>query len=126
LCRPRQRRNGGYYESPASAGKGKFIDNPEYEIMKFDEAILPRGTDYGVRISGDSMEPKIRDGDIVFYREQDYLDDGDIGIFKLGDEVFCKKLDKSKHQLVSLNPKYDPIQLTEYDPCVAIGKVLLP
>ena len=38
------------------------------------------------------MSPKILDGDIVFIKKMDTLDDGDIGLFKLNEQIFIKKI----------------------------------
>ena len=75
------------------------------------------------------MMPKIKDGDIVFVRSQNVVDDGDIGIFVIDDDGFCKQLkldhEHGKAYLMSLNPQYDPIEITKDMVVRAVGRVLL-
>ncbi|OJU13686.1 MAG: hypothetical protein BGN88_06575 [Clostridiales bacterium 43-6] len=109
------------YDIPVSAGTGMYLDSDNYEIIT-GEHLIPDGTSYAVRVSGDSMEPSFHDGQILFIREQKTLDDGEIGIFGLNGEAYVKKL--SRGALVSLNAKYEPIRLLESDDVCVFGKVI--
>ena len=51
---------------------------------------LPRGAELAVRIQGDSMEPHIHDGGVV-YVNHDPLQNGDVGIFCVDGEMVCKQ-----------------------------------
>ena len=85
------------------------------EIVDYEEipeAMAREGEYFGLRIKGDSMEPKISNGDIVIVRKQDDADDGDIVIALVnGNEGCCKRLRKYDNgiALVSTNPAYDPM-----------------
>ena len=51
-----------YIEMPVSnlavsAGTGEFLDEGNFEMVSFPEKSVPKGADFGVRVSGDSMEP---------------------------------------------------------------------
>ena len=109
------------YDLPVSAGTGTYLDSSEYEEITAAD-LIPEETDYAVRVRGDSMEPKYHDGQIVFVREQDHLDDGEIGIFSLNGDAFLKKI--MSGELVSLNEKYKPIRIHEHDDLHVFGKVI--
>ena len=96
------------------------------EIVCIDESILPEDTTFGVRISGDSMEPEFSDGQIAWVLQQESVANGEIGIFALNGEAYIKKLqnDKDGIFLISLNEKYAPIPVGEDDRLDIFGKVL--
>lgn len=89
------------------------------------------GTFFGLIIHGDSMEPKISQGDVVIVRRQEDAETGDIVIATInGDDTICKRLKKYKDGIVllSTNPAYDPIYFSneeiETKPVKIIGKVV--
>ena len=89
------------------------------------------GTFFGLRIKGDSMEPRMTTGDVVIVRRQDDAESGDIVIATVnGDEATCKRLRKYSHgiDLLSTNPNYVPMyfsnQEIEEKPVRIIGKVV--
>ncbi len=108
------------YDTSASAGTGIDIDYTSSEPIKvsdeYDEAY------FAVRVSGDSMEPRYVDGDIVIVEPAVTIDEGEIGIFILNGQAFIKKLGTGC--LISLNKKYDPIQINEYDSIYCQGRVI--
>lgn len=62
-----------------------------------------------IKVSGDSMYPKIEDGDIIVVRRQTSVDSGDIGVVLLdGDEGLVKKIVYGDDwiELISINPEY--------------------
>jgi len=123
------------FELPASAGFGTYTadSGSQFDILPFNEDEVPRGADYGIRIRGDSMTPLIQDGDIVWVEEQSQVDNGAIGIFIVGDNAYCKKLDidygsrgrERTVRLLSLNPEYEPMVIGGDDVVRTIGKVLI-
>ena len=96
------------------------------EIVCIDESILPEDITFGVRISGDSMEPEFHDGQIAWVLQQESVANGEIGIFALNGEAYIKKLQNDKEGifLISLNEKYAPIKVSENDRLDIFGKVL--
>ena len=52
---------------------------------------LPEGTTFGVRISGDSMEPEFHDGQIAWVLQQESVANGEIGLFALNGEIYYNK-----------------------------------
>jgi len=117
------------YSLPASAGIGDYLGEEVFDIVSYDVNVIPAYADFGVIISGDSMLPRIRDRQVVWVRQQLRVEDGEIGIFSLNDKAYCKRLEidyeEQKIWLVSLNPEYEPIGISEYDDLRTFGKVLL-
>jgi SOS-response transcriptional repressor LexA len=87
---------------------------------------VPRGADFGIRISGDSMEPTIPAGTIVFVRKVSDLRSGDIGIFMVDDEAVCKRFSMDKRGIVLRpdNPAFPEIVIRDYQRFAITGKVL--
>ena len=113
------------YDIPVSAGSGNFIDDSSYEMIEAP-SYVPIAVDFALRISGDSMEPLLQDSQIIWVKEQDILDNGDIGIFTYSGDVYCKKLiaDGRKAFLRSLNPLYEDIEIKEDFGFKVLGKVV--
>ncbi len=112
------------YDMPASAGTGQFLDSDGYELIDVDETV-PLSATFAVRISGDSMSPRYVDRQIVYVKPQQTLDPGEIGIFLLNGSAYCKILGTGKNtELISINRKYNPIAVYEYDELRVIGKVV--
>lgn len=113
------------YDLPASAGTGMFLDSESCEHIDYPADEVPQGTDFAVRISGDSMSPGYADGSIAFVRKEQ-VKQGEIGVFVLNGESYIKQLDKKggKLCLVSLNPAYKPIKILDTDSLYCVGKVL--
>ena len=108
-----------------SAGTGNFLDDYDSEEIEVDE-FVPASADFAVRISGDSMTPMFTDKQIVYVHRQDYVEDGEIGIFSLDGNAYCKRMMRNKKgtALISLNKKYDPIPVTEQSSFYTFGKVV--
>lgn len=79
-------------------------------------AEMARGGEFfGLSIKGNSMEPRIWNGDTVIIRKQEDAESGDIVIATVnGDSATCKKLIKRSTgiELLSLNPDYEPLRFT--------------
>lgn len=95
------------------------------------EALSQQGTYYGLRIWGDSMEPRMKKGDVVIVRKQTTADDGDIVIVTIsGTDATCKRFRKYADgiALISNNPAYPPMYYTAQEveqlPVCIIGKVV--
>ena len=113
------------YDIPASAGTGNFLDDSGYELIEAPDYVSP-SVDFALRISGDSMEPLFQDTQIIWVKEQDALNSGDIGIFTYSGDVYCKKLvvNGDGAYLRSLNPVYEDIEIKEDFGFKTIGKVV--
>jgi len=103
------------------------------EIIDYEEipeAMSRDGEYFGLKIKGDSMEPRIQNGDVVIVRKQSDADDGDLVIALVnGNEGMCKRLKKMQSgiMLLSNNPAYDPYVFSWDDinnlPVTIVGKV---
>lgn len=128
---------------PVLANVGAGI--PESVIYTFDqsdpdsweeisEKMSHNGQFFALRIHGDSMEPRIRHGDVVIVRIESSYEDGDYVIALVHNqetgnaEGLCKKLKYKSDgiQLISLNPDYSPLFFTQQEvregKCRIVGK----
>ncbi len=74
------------------------------------------GEFFALRINGESMEPRMKDGDIVIVRRQPCVENGEIAIVLIGqEEATCKRFYRYKEgiSLVSINPQYAPMFFSE-------------
>ena len=106
------------FEMPAAAGAGNWIDGCD----SIPILVMDWECDLAVQIAGDSMEPMILDKSIVLLKRAVDVKEGDIGIFNLDGDSYCKQYGHSK--LLSINPKYKPIEISEYGRCVSQGKII--
>jgi phage repressor protein C with HTH and peptisase S24 domain len=96
----------------AQAGSGGYFDDSGFPAGKgWDEAALPSTSDehaYALEISGDSMKPAYRDGDIIVVSPGTPIRRGDRVVVKTsGGEVLIKELKRRTArtlELQSLNP----------------------
>ena len=101
----------------------------DYE--EISEEMSKTGDFFGLRIKGDSMSPRISEGDVVIVRQQNDAESGDIVIVLVnGESATCKRLMKYKDgiSLISFNPMYEPLTFSndeiESKPIKIIGKVV--
>jgi SOS-response transcriptional repressor LexA len=120
------------FNQGASAGIGNYLfENGEqdYELVCFESDKVPTKANFGLYVIGDSMDPLIKNGELIFIEETSFLTNNDIGLFVISGEAFCKKLYKDEQNkkvlLLSLNPSYSPIEITENSNLKIIGKVLI-
>ena len=104
------------YLQPASAGTGQWLDDDAQEMTEVDESV-PAKAEFGVRIAGDSMEPRFVNGQTVWVKAAQDANNGDLVLCTLNDQGYCKKLRKDENgiALISLNKKYAPIPVREED-----------
>ncbi len=90
------------------AGYDAFAVN---EDLGHEYANVPSSEDYFyLLVKGDSMEPRISDGDLALVKKQSALNDGELGVFIYGDEEATLK--KFVHRgstviLHAFNPTYE-------------------
>lgn len=105
-----------YYYRLASAGTGQIVfDMPPTEKIEIPDIPEYRKVDYAIGVNGNSMQPEYNDGDILLIEMTEEIEPGEIGIFIVNGESFVKKLGDG--ELISLNPDYDNISLTEDSKC---------
>ncbi len=98
----------------AQAGSSGYFDDAGYPVGgSWDEIALPEIPDphaYAVEISGDSMEPVYRDGDLVIASPGAPVRRGDRVVARtIGGEIMAKELSRQsarRIELSSLNPEH--------------------
>ena len=100
-------------------------DLPEDEYKDVPESY------FGLKIKGDSMTPRICDGDTVIVHQQPDAESGEIVIAMVnGDDAVCKRLKKYADSiaLISTNPSYEPLTFSAEEistlPVRIVGKVV--
>ena len=112
-----------YYDHPASAGTGQYLNDVRVERIELPVDI---DADFVIPIKGDSMEPDYHDGDLVFIQTSVDLNDGVIGVFNYNGDAYIKQLviDKDQAYLHSLNPAYKDMPITPDTDFRIIGEVV--
>lgn len=92
---------------------------------------VQNSTLFALKLKGDSMEPRMANGDVVIVRKQDNIESGEVAIVMVDNqEATCKKVVKHSDGLVliSNNPKYAPVFFTideiEHRPVKILGRVI--
>ena len=102
----------------------------DYE--EIDSSMASTGEFFGLRIKGSSMEPRIRDGDVVIVRRQEDAETSDTAVILVnGDSATVKRIKKDPDGslwLLPNNPAYDPQHYSPAEiatlPVRIIGKVV--
>lgn len=112
------------FYNTVSAGTGSFPDGEDYEL--YSSSDIPAEASFGVYVSGDSMEPRYHNKDLIWIEQTEDLSDGEIGIFYLDGNAYIKKFQNNKKgtYLISLNKSYAPIPVTENSSFKIFGRVL--
>ena len=98
-----------------SAGFGAYASN---DIVGYMPMLIANPHDIKdticIKVTGDSMYPKIEDGDIITVRKQASVDNGQIAVVRIGDECVVKKVELGKNflKMISINPEYKDRILT--------------
>ena len=114
---------------PPKSKKGKWIpvygeiaagipieaieDIIDYE--EIDDEMAATGEYIALRIKGDSMEPRIKEGDVVIIRRQENVENGQIAAVMVnGDSATLKQVKREENGLwlISSNQAYPPIFYT--------------
>lgn len=135
--------------SPESYGLARFSDvhkkaipllgtvacgAPIYANEEHDSYVLADediDADYCLTARGDSMiNARIYDGDLIFVKQCDHVENGEIAVVAIHDEVTLKRVyfypETHTLQLIAENPKYPPLIYhdEELDGVYVIGKAL--
>lgn len=105
-----------------SAGSGSIQDDDLDMEVSFYEDEIPDDYDAIAYVVGNSMEPKIKNGDYLFIKNTPQIDYNTIGIFQVDGANYVKKLRQG--YLESLNPDYEDIHLDENNDIRTIGEVV--
>lgn len=101
----------------------------DYE--EITEEMAASGDYFALQVRGSSMEPRMREGDIVIIRQQADVENGDVAIVLVnGNDATIKKIGKSNEgiMLVPTNPAFEPIFYNNREimelPVKILGKVV--
>lgn len=101
----------------------------DYE--EIDAALAATGEFFGLRIKGNSMEPRIREGDVVIVRKQEDADTGDTAVVLVnGSSATVKRIKKEAGgiSLIPNNPAFDIQYFSAAEiaalPVTIVGKVV--
>ena len=104
------------------------------DILDYEEISLEmasQGEYFALSIKGDSMEPRIAEGDVVIVRKQNIVENGELAVVLVnGNDATVKKfyMNENGVTLISTNPTYDPFYYSKEDveklPVQVIGKVV--
>lgn len=114
------------YLNPAAAGTPLYAES-DFERWAFPEDQVPKNADFGIRISGKSMEPTVQDGAIVWVHKALELVNGAVGVFMINDSAVCKRFFRDPDGAIRLesdNPGFGPVQLLETDTFLIVGEVV--
>lgn len=116
-----------YVQGLVAAGRGVFQNDNLYMEVKLKAEDVPEEYDTIAKVAGDSMEPLIKDNDLLFIKVTSQIEPNEIGIFQVNNKNFVKKLKRDydgRWYLQSLNDKYEEIYLSENDDIRTIGEVV--
>jgi lexA repressor len=114
---------------PAGIPISAIEDIIDYE--EIPQSWSNQGDFFGLRIKGNSMYPKLENGDVVIVKKQSTVDNGDVVIAMVnGDDATCKRYKRMDAgiMLTSDNSEYSPMFYTNEQiqslPVTIIGKVV--
>ena len=110
------------YDMPVSAGVGVFVDSPATDEIMIPDNDRTSEADFALRISGNSMEPRYRDGDVLLVSNSDYVEVGELGIFILDGDGYFKIYGGDR--LISMNKIYGDILLKDFENVSCVGRVV--
>lgn len=130
---------------PTSKGKGVSVPVLGYvragipieaveDILDYEEIsqdMAAQGEYFALSIKGNSMEPRITEGDVVIVRKQNIVENGELAVVLVnGNDAAVKKfyMNDNGVTLISTNPSYEPFYFSKDDveslPVQVIGKVV--
>ena len=110
------------YDLPVSAGPGEFLDASQAVEIYIPDSDKTADADFALKISGNSMEPKYRDGDILLVEDCESVEVGEPGIFVLDGDGYFKIFGGDR--LISLNKLYGDILLKDFQRVLCGGRVI--
>ena len=113
------------------AGLPAFADENIIDYEEITDEMAKSGEFFGLKVKGDSMLPRIVEGDVVIVKKQNTADNGDICVVLVnGDSATLKKVKFADNgiMLIPNNPNYETMfyskkQIQEL-PVEIIGKVV--
>ena len=104
------------------------------DVLDYEEIsaeMASQGEYFALSIKGNSMEPRITEGDVVIVRKQNIVENGELAVVLVnGNDATVKKfyMNDNGVTLISTNPSYEPFYYSKDDvdslPVQVIGKVV--
>lgn len=110
------------YSDRVSAGGGIHLESSDSSEISVVENEKTKGADFALRVSGNSMEPRYHDGDILLIKNTSEISVGELGIFICDGEGYFKQF--GGDCLISLNKDYAPIPLESFGSFSCRGSVI--
>ena len=107
-----------------SAGIGASVyDDRDYDTVFFDDELAH---DFASWVSGDSMEPKYRNGSVALIRETGFDYDGAVYAVVCNNQTYIKRVYREENglRLVSINPKYRDIFISYDEDPLVVGVIV--
>ena len=104
------------YLSRPAAGVNGLVEGEDYEDIPRTPDMPPEA-DFCLVVSGDSMEPYIHDGEMIYITEKEALKKLDVGVFVVDGATYVKQFAPSYDgnlYLLSANPKRQDANITIY------------
>ena len=103
--------------SSVPAGKVSTMFHPDYvdDYVTVDD-VKDTGA-FALKVKGNSMSPRIEDGDIVIVSPQQEAHNGDICVVRVNEEDTLKKVkfEGNYLHLIPLNPEFEPVTVKRKD-----------
>ena len=109
------------YDMAVSAGCGVFLDDDRASEITIPDTAKSCDADFALKVAGNSMEPRYKDGDYILVKSTDSVEVGEIGVFVLDGEGYVKVFGGDR--LISLNAGYAPIPLKDFSNVRCVGAV---
>ncbi len=111
-----------FFSDRVSAGGGVHLESNDSVEISVALTEKTKRADFALRVSGNSMEPKYHDGDILLVENTPSVEVGELGIFICDGEGYFKKF--GGDCLISLNQNYEPIPLSSFESFSCRGSVI--
>ncbi len=103
--------------SSVPAGKVATMFHPDYtdDVVTVDDVKDPQA--FALKVKGNSMSPKIEDGDVVIVSPAKEVHNGDIAVVRVGGEDTLKKVkfEGNYVHLIPFNPEFEPVTVKKKD-----------
>ncbi|MBI4535373.1 MAG: LexA family transcriptional regulator [Ignavibacteriae bacterium] len=103
--------------SAVPAGKVSTMFHPDYvdDYVTVDDVKDPQA--FALKVKGNSMAPRIEDGDVVVVSPQQEVHNGDVCVVRVNDEDTLKKVkfEGNYLHLIPLNPDFEPVTVKKKD-----------
>jgi repressor LexA len=103
--------------SAVPAGKVAKLFHPDYVDTYVTVEDIKDSQAFALKVKGNSMSPRIEDGDTVVVSPQHEAHSGDICVVRVNDEDTLKKVkfEGNYIHLIPLNPEFEPVTVKKKD-----------